>query len=265
MARTITPRSKIDARLEHVLDDADDADVPLVREAIETPDDRWYGQLVVSAYASLADTRDPDAVFPAATAIELLRGYAHLRSRLLVQLAGERARSPTLDPSSALLAGDYLYTSAYSSLSASPRATRECFEVLTTVLETIAETFASTYAPSAPSKPSQTAFFDETAGAIGEGAAVLGAILAGVGGVRRDCVASVGRGFSTARAVHRVLDSECETAAVAPLALDESRLRAYANRRRDEADRTLEDLSTTADVSDLRTLASKIDSTTDRS
>ncbi|RZV06432.1 hypothetical protein BDK88_3428 [Natrinema hispanicum] len=45
--------SQIDRQLESVLSDTEEAGLPLVREVLQEPRDRWYGQLVGHAYASL--------------------------------------------------------------------------------------------------------------------------------------------------------------------------------------------------------------------
>ncbi|SEO99681.1 hypothetical protein SAMN04487948_11025 [Halogranum amylolyticum] len=247
-------RKSINARLDTVLSAADEDGLPIARRTVEEPDDRWYGQLVIGAYNSSGSTTDPEMVLPAAVATELLRGYCRLRSRLLIQLTDDRPHSFTLEPTSALLAGEYLSTSAYSSLrSIDHPALSDCFEVLSSVAETITEAFTLIKMQPTPPTSDQCAFFDMTAGSIGAAATVLGAILADVDGTRRDDLATVGCGFSTERQIRHALDPESKWAKVAPPAFDEQELRTHAKRRRDEARQALEELATTANVGYLRT------------
>lgn len=253
--------SQIDRQLENMLGDADEIRLPLVGEVLREPRDRWYGQLAVTAYASLSEGPDLETVLPAAAGVELLRGYVRLRSRLLVTLTGKWAHSLTLEPTPALLAGDYLYSAAFASLRSAPDApSSDCFELLTTVLETITEAFARAYAPAGSADYDPTTFFDETAGSLGKGAAVLGATLAGVDDSNRQHFARLGRGLSTARQVDRVLEADPKDAMVVPPALDESHLRTHVQRRQDDVDQALDALSETVDVTGLRTFAeSKLD------
>ncbi|SDD63875.1 hypothetical protein SAMN05192552_103614 [Natrinema hispanicum] len=244
--------SQIDRQLESVLSDTEEAGLPLVREVLQEPRDRWYGQLVGHAYASLTDTQDPEIVLPAATGVELLRGYVRLRNRLFVTLSGKGIHSLTLEPAPALLAGDYLYTAAFTSLRSIPDVpSSDCFEVLTTVLGTITEAFTRVYTSAESASYDPATFLDETAGSLGKGAAVLGATLAGVDDLHRRHFARFGSGLSTVRQVDRVLEVNPKEAMVVLPMVDESQLRIHAQRRQDDADRALDALSKTTDVTGL--------------
>jgi len=248
--------SWIDARLEPVLATADEHGLSVVRETVEEPGDRWYGRLLAASFettATTATTQEPEAVESAAAAVELFRGYCRLRSRLLVQVADRWPHSITLEPTAALLGGDYLYTAAYSMLgSVTHPALGDCFDVLTATATGIAESFADTYAGPEGSEWDQPAFFDETAGTVGEGAAVLGATLAGADDAQRDRLATVGRGLSTARQIHHVLDAGPVAAMVVPPTIDERHLREHAERCRTDALRALDALSASGDATTLR-------------
>ena len=248
--------SRIERYFEQVLSNAIKVNLPLVQDVLDDCPDRWYGQLVVTVYDSLSERQDREDVLPAAAAIELLRGYIRLRSRLLVTLADKHAHSLTLDPTAALLAGDYLYTAAFSSLRSRPdSSSSDCFEILTTILETVTGAFARTYTAAGSTDHDQAKFLDDTAGSLGEGAAALGATLAGVDEpVRRDCE-RLGRGLSTARQVNHVLDMDPAEAMVVPPTFDESQFRMYAKQQRNDAARALDILSETIDVTHLRAFA----------
>lgn len=252
---TVDP-SRIDDYVKRELNDAGDPDVPLVRDVLAEPGDRWYGQLVGHAYASLADPENFETVLPAAAGVELLRGYVRLRSRLLVTLADRWAHSFTLEKTPALLGGDYLYTAAFSSLQSVPDAhASDCMEILTTVLESITEAFAVTYTPTGSPATDHTTFFDETAGSLGSRAAALGTTLAGLDDRHRRHFERFGRGLSTARQIELVLEADPSDAMVVPPSLDESRLRRHAERRRDDVDQALSALAETADETRLRAFA----------
>lgn len=250
-------RSEIDRRLETALASADGDSLALARATVAECDDRQYGLLSTLAYESMATSPDREAVLPAAAAVELLRGYCRLRSQLLIQVSETMAHSLNRDPTTALLAGDYLYTSAYSTL----RATEDghlgdCFEILTDVSEALIEAFDANYANSAPSTTDHCSFVDETAGALGEGAALVGATLAGIDDARREHLAALGRGFGVGRRIRLALDADGDAAPVVPPKPDEERLRRYARRHLDEADRALEKLASSADVGALRAFVS---------
>lgn len=248
--------SQINRHIENILSETDEAGLPPVRETVNEPDDRWYGQLVVNSYVSLINTKDLGIVLPVAAGIELLRGYVRLRSRLLVSLADTHPTSLTLDATPALLASDYLYTAAFSSLRSVPAtASSKCFEILTTVLENITEAFSRAYTPAGSTEQDQAIYLDGTAGSLGEGAAALGATLAGVDEpVRRHCE-RIGRGLSTARQISYVLNIDPTEAMVIPPTFDESQFRMYAEQRRDDAAQALDTLSEIVNVTRLQAFA----------
>jgi len=248
--------SQIERQFKQVLSTADEANIPLVQDVLDDSPDRWYGQLVVTVYDSLSDHQDRENVLPYAAAVELLRGYVRLRNRLLLTLTDKHAHSLTLDPTAALLAGDYLYTAAFSSLRSTPdSSSSDCFEILTAILKTVTEAFARTYTAAGSTDHDQAKFLDDTAGGLGEAAAALGATLAGADEpVRRHCE-RLGRGLSTARQVNHVLDMDPAEAMVVPPTFDESQFRMYAKQQRNDAARALDILSETIDVTHLRAFA----------
>jgi|GEM_PF-569138 len=249
-------RSQIDRHIQRALSEEAAVELPLARETLHESHDRWYGQLVVTVYGTLSDRQNPELALPAGAAVELLRGYVRLRSRLLLRLTERHAHSFTLDPTAALLAGDYLYTAAFSSLGSLPDSrSGDCFEILTTALETITGAFARTHTPAGSTEHDRAMFFDDIAGALGEAATVLGATLAGFDGTDRRHLEQFGRGLSTARQIGIVLDTAPTEAMVVPPTLDEAQLRKRADRRRDDADQALDALSETVDVTRLRTLS----------
>jgi hypothetical protein len=257
--------AQIDRHIERVLSDTDEVGLPLVRDVLFESSDRWYGLLVVAVYDSLADSRGTETVLPAAAAIELLRGSVRLRSRLLVRLADNHAHSLTADRTSSLLASDYLYTAAFSALpTLSDTPSGDCFAVLTSVLETITDAFARTYAAAESTDHDQAMLVDDTAGSLGEGAALLGAVLAGIEDPNRRDVARFGRGLSTARQSARILDADPSEAMVVPPRFDPAQFRTLAERRRDDANRALDALPETVDVTRLRAFAASDEPTRDR-
>lgn len=250
-------REAIERRVDSVLEPANQDGLTVARTIMDTFEDRWYGQLLIHSYESIAETPDTEMVRSAATAIELFRGYCRLRSKLLIQAADEPSRSVARNVTPALLAGDYLYSSAYSTLGevTSPRLA-ECFDTLTRLSETIVEAYSFNFARSTPSTVSHTSFVDETAGLLGRGAATVGATLAEVDRSRHGRFATLGRGFSTDRQIRHLLDGDAVPGQTVPFpsAPDEDELRRHAERRRDEAVRALDSLSSFADTSPLRTL-----------
>lgn len=244
----------IERYLEPVRNNADEASLPLVGEVLQKSPDRWYGQLVVSVYDSLSDRQDPEAVLPAAAAIELLRGYVRLRSRLFVSLTDEHAHPLTNDLTEALLAGDYLYTAAFSSLSTGPNSpSGDCFEILTWVHETITEAFVCTYTSAGSKDPDSAKFLEDTAGSLGAAAAAIGATVAGLDEQTCRDYEQLGRGLSTARQINYILGKDPNKAMVVPPTFDETHFRFHADRWQDEANQALESLSESADMGHLRT------------
>ncbi len=233
---TVIPAAEIDAQLERALDRSD-GPLTAAREAVMETGDRWYGQLVAGARDAAADTASAPVV-PAAGAAELVRGYARLRTASL----GTHSADP--DPSAALLAGDYLYTAAYSSLSAVPNPALDgCFGALTDGLTSVTVTFARAH-----ESDDGAAAFDRVAGVVGETAARLGASLGDADDTQRERLAAFGRAAAAERAVRRVLRRDSSAIANA----DEPALRERQAEKREEAERTLETLRT--DATGLREL-----------
>lgn len=242
-------RTELDRRLEAMLASADAGGLSLARSTVLECPDRWFGQLVALSHDAVAEAPDSDAVLPAATAVELLRGYCRLRNDLLTDHADEHAPTPDCDRTAILLAGDYLNSAAYSAFGRvdnGPSSTG--FAALTSTLQTIVEGFDAAYARSTADHRS---LLDDTVGALGEGAAVVGATLAGVDEPRREQFADLGGGFSAARHVQHVLDSDA-TDSLLPLNVDEQELRWYGAKRLQEAERELDRLASTADAASLR-------------
>jgi len=249
---TVHP-SQIDRHIQRVLSDEDTVEIPLVHETLHESRDRWYGQIVVNVYETLADSQNPEPAFLAAAGIELLRGYVRLRSRLLLMLTEKHAHSFTLDPTSALLAGDYLVSAAFSSLDSLPDSrSGDCVGILTTALETITGAFARTHTPAGSAERDRGVFFDDIAGSLGEAAAVLGTTLTGFDETDRQYVEQFGRGLSTARQIEIVLDTAPSEAMVVPPTLDAAQLHRRAEQRREDVDQALTALSETVSVTRLR-------------
>jgi hypothetical protein len=263
--------SEIERQIKVVLRDTENVGLPLVRNVLQESRDRWYGQLAVSVYDSLSEHKDYEDVLPAAAAIELLRESVRLRNRLLVTLTDKHAHSITLEPTAALLAADYLYTAAFSSLRSVPDSrSGHCFEILTAVLETITGTFARAYTPARSVEYDKAMFLDETAGSLGEGAAILGGTLAGIDEPNYRHFERLGRELSVVRQIRLILNADPSEATVVPPTLDQAHLRALAERRQDHANQALDTLSETVDVTRLRafaedttTVQDEVDSATD--
>ncbi|WP_323192231.1 polyprenyl synthetase [Halostella sp. PRR32] len=248
-------RAEIDSHLESVLKPADKDRLTAARETVDEYDDRKYGQLLMLSFESIATpaSRDPGTVLPAATAVELLRGYCRLRSELLIQFDNGIAHSLTRDPMPALLSGDYLYTSAYSALSEINNAhLGACFETLTAVQESVIGALSTNYS-STPTAPDCRSFIDDTAGVLGEGAAVIGATLAGVDSTHRQHFATVGRGFGTGHQIQLTFGSGGGDVLSVFQGSEERELRQHAEKRLDEAEKSLCHLSSAYDTSFLRT------------
>lgn len=240
-------RAELDRRLDAALEASGDAGLATARSAVEACPDRWYGQLVALSHNAVADAPAPDDVLSASAAVELLRGYCRLRSGLFERLRDGDAGPPTRDPTDALLAGDYLNSAAYATLCAADSDRLEsAFETLLSVSGSLCEAFDGRSAADAGE------FLDETAGSLGEAAAVIGAALAGADESRRAQFGTFGRGFGTARQVRRVLASGGDPSAIAPREFDESRLQRHGERRREAGSLALERLSGDADVDVLR-------------
>lgn len=249
-------RAKIDSRLETALESARGECLAPARTVIVEQDDRRYGQLVALVYNSVAETPDDSSILRAATAMELFRGYCRLREQLLGRLAGSESDSVTRTSNAALLASDYLHTAAYSTLSPlEDTDVRPCIGTLASVSERIIETLTDAPLESTPSPAEYCSFVDGTAGALGRGAAVIGATLADVDDRERRRFATLGRGASVRRRLRRVLDADADTDTIRlgspPLDGQHRILRQHARRRLTEATEALRTLSSTTDVDSL--------------
>ncbi|SER35451.1 hypothetical protein [Natrinema salaciae] len=245
-------RAEIGTRLETALDAATGAYLTPARAAVFESDDRWYGQLAACSYAAVAGTSDDEAALRAATAMELLRGYHRLRGRLLGGLA--ETTPVGLESDAALLASDYLYTTAYSRLAGLDEADNKAgaaIRRLASVSAAMIETYANSDARSSTPPSVSVSFVDGTAGALGAGAAAIGATLAGTDDRHTDRFATVGRGFSTSRRIHRTLDGDDDVSAAGSAGLDDRRLRQHARRHRHDARRALRTLSAAVSVEPL--------------
>ncbi|WP_435101435.1 polyprenyl synthetase [Halarchaeum sp. P4] len=257
-------RTDIDAELVRVLGDADTRGVDVAREAVEEPADRWYGQVVGATYAALADSPADDTVVAAAATVELLRGYIRIRSQLLTQLSDERPHSLTADPEIVLLAGDYLYTTAFSTLGSNPHP--RCGEnvaALSSAFETITDAFSRSTSDTAPSDDQVLAFLDRTLGSLGATATRLGASLAADDSVPRADVATLGRALGTAHGAQRLRTADPGSAAVVSPAMDESALREYAETQREKAMDALDALPGSVGVATLHPLVAEDTARTD--
>ncbi|CQH56586.1 homolog to bifunctional short chain isoprenyl diphosphate synthase [Halobacterium hubeiense] len=241
-------RTELNRRLDATLASADAGGLSLARSTVLECPDRWFGQLVALSYDAAADAPDADAALPAATAVELLRGYCRLRYDLLTD-RDDHAAATDRDTTAVLLAGDYLNSAAYAAFSrVEDGPPRDGFDALTAALQTIVEGFDAAYARSAAESES---LLDDTVGALGEGAAVVGATIAGIDDPGREPFADLGRGFSAARHVQRVLDSAGPDSLL-PLDVEERDLRRYGAKRLREAEAGLDRLAGSADAASLR-------------
>lgn len=251
-------RTEIDRRIAETIDGA--AGDALAPELAVVPDrdDRWYGQLLAASHDAVASApADGDAVVAAATAIELLREYGTMRERLLVALDEGTVGWSDRELTTRLLASDFLYTSAYSTLGSirADRATA-CVEAFAATAESLVEAFRDSPPRSAMPPVEYRSFADATAGALGRGAAVVGATLAGADEARTDRFATLGRGLAAARHVRSSIGGDRRAAPSAP---DDRRLREFATRRLDEAETAFESLSATAAVGSPESLAAFVD------
>lgn len=209
--------------------------------------DRWYGQLLACSYESIVETPTPEAYLPA-TAIELLHRYYHLRLTLLIRIADETAHVSNQDVTSSLLVSDHLYTAAYSTLSElHTTSLGVCFRSLATTLQTIIETFTDYAGQSTWTASEYGSFIEGTVGSLGEGAAAIGATLAGADADDRARIASVGRRLATGRQLQRVLDPDVDTVFPVPSGVPERRLRDRAHHHREGAARTIRELAPLVD------------------
>lgn len=247
----VPKQADLDAELDRILGDTTNHGLRVARDVIEKPDDRWYGELVGVTYTSLSDAPDDElaeSLAAAAAAIELLRGYTWLRSQLLSQLTDEPPHFPTAGRQQSLLAGDYLYTSAFEALaSMSNPALDNGVGILTTGFKSITEAFARSHPAAESAESDPRSFLDQTLGSLGEAATCLGATLAGDSPAARTQIAAVGSGVATAHGIHRLLETGPRDPVVALRNIDEPTLREHAARRWNEAVDAQEAFRTTAD------------------
>lgn len=244
----------IETRLKTILDDVNTPELALARKTvIETPD-RWYGRLVAESSNAITPTVDSETILSAATAVELLRGYGRLRATMFVQLGGDQSSPLKVGSLPPLLAGDFLYTQAYSTLGSVVKPPLDdCFEIVGTVLDELTETFARTFVPGSAETISPS-FFAKTAGSLGNGAAVLGATLADSEPVRPDLFAQLGHRFGTVRGIELALESEATRKRLVSTGTSERHLEEYAEGTRAEGQEVLRKLKSHAETSRLRKL-----------
>lgn len=245
-------REAIDGRLEAALESARGDYLVPARTAVLGREDRWYGQLVALVANSISERPDAPSILRAATAMELFRGYYRLREQLLGQLAATETEGVSWNSNAALLASDYLHTSAYSTLGSLEGVDVEaCIGTLASVSERLVETTADTDLESTPSATAYRSYVDGTAGALGCGAAVIGATLADDTNRQHRQFAAVGHGFSVRRRIRRDFAADGASPLTSPGSEGE-RLRQYAREQSADATRALRTLSSTIDVDSLR-------------
>lgn len=240
---------EIETRLESALETAESEALRPGRRAVLEREDRWYGQILALVSNSLSETPDDDATLQAATGIELLRGYCHLREQTLTGPAADTDDPRVGQRDASLLAADYLHSMAYtmiSSLETSGSPTR--IAALTDVSETLVESFDRAEFGPDLTAPAYRSLVDGTAGALGRGAAVLGAILGTTDNVRREQFGRAGRQFSTGRRLRR---DRTTTAELAPSQPDRQ-LREHERQRFIAGMRTLRELPQSVDTDSLR-------------
>ncbi|MFB6150417.1 MAG: polyprenyl synthetase family protein [Haloarculaceae archaeon] len=253
-------RDEIDRYVERVLSDATGEYLHPVRASVRDRGDRRYGELLALVHDSAAGPSADDSVVPAAAAVELLREYCWLRARLLAEVDDGPVALPW-DRTTALLSADYLYAAAYAALGrVDDAAVEPCFETATDVSTSVIEGLdAVDWADqSSPSSGEYCSLIDETAGALGRGAARIGATLAGVDGAAREQYATLGRGLGSVHAVRLVLDAREERSQPLFPASDDRRLRRYARRRLAEAERAVRSLPATADADRVRSFVDRV-------
>ena len=249
-------QTRFDEQLETVLSDAEDANLPLVHETLKQLADRWYGRLTVHVYDALSDSEDIDSVLPAAAAIELFRGYTHLRGHLLLTPPEQHAHLKTFGPMEALLTGDYLHSAAFSVLgSVTNDRSGECYEILTTVSNATSKGFSQTLRTTDPAGWTYETLLDDTAGRLGETSAVLGATIAGGNEVNRHQFERLGGNLSALRERHRIPASKPTTALIVPPTLDEARFQSRAKQRRSDITELLSVLSESVDLTRFHMLS----------
>ncbi|WP_459193240.1 polyprenyl synthetase family protein [Halosimplex sp. J119] len=229
---TTDSEAAIDRQLDAAVESAGGARLPLARAVVDESEDRWFGQVLARTYRAVADDADHELVGRAGAAVELLRAYCRLRNELLVQIDGSVPHSLDRDRTVALLAGDFLYAAAYSTLGEIDRPTLDaCYRTLAETSSDLVRTFHTIRDRAGASADDHVSLVDGTAGRLGESAAVVGVTLAGADESHRDHFASLGRGLSTARQIRLAIEDEGSPDGIVPPAVDEERLRYHATRQ----------------------------------
>jgi len=241
----------IERELDRVLPAEATELLPDLRESLDA--DHWYGELTLRVHDTLANTSHAGAP-TAAAGVECLRAHVRLRGRVLVQLHDDVAHSFTADPTRALLASDHLYAAAYDALSRSDGPIT-LFDTVTSVSQRITSAFGARYTDDSRTVADPRSLVDDTTGALGEAAATVGAVLADATTAQREAAGVLGRGLGALKAIRRASDSEPGDRHVVLPDVDESRLDSYADDRRADVERALDDLESTGDVGALRALA----------
>lgn len=243
--------AQIEARLRENLGVADSGCLSVAVETVHEPTDRLYGQLVAGTYTALAGTSDLDSVLSAAAAVELLRGYLSVRSRMLAP-HDKTFRFGEVEFDRALLASDYLYTTAFSVLTSSTDSGAEPqIEVLADSVETMVQGLARTYTPAGGGPVDPGAFIDDTVGSIGSGAVLLGATLANGPDFDRSLFDRFGRSVTASRYIDEILHSGSGEVVLPPV-VNVVDLYLHAEERRHDAMAALDGLAKGNDVSALR-------------
>ena len=220
-------RDTIDRRLEVALGSVDDSSLALATSTIDSYSDRWYGQLVTLSYAAIADQPITDAVLSASAAVELLRGYCQLRSELFNRPHASLSNPLTRDPANMLLAGDYLNSTAYTVFcQADNQQFEDALKAIIEVSKLLIDAFNTTQTQSIDA----CTFLDETVGCLGEGAAIIGAKLAGSNTALDENFGNLGRSLSSAYQARRILELADRNfvSPIEPPRYDESELRQYS-------------------------------------
>lgn len=218
--------------------------------------DRRFATLLARSYVAVGGREpDADAVVAPATAVELLREYHRLRGELLVQVDETTTHSANRDPTDALLAGDYLFAAAFGALQSSGGVPAEApFATLVDTAQSLVEAMGRAHAGDGQAAGDLPAYLDDTVGALGEAAAVLGATVADVDAAHRRAFAPIGHGIAVADWIETVLSREPGRASIVPPIPDEDALQQLAARRRQgarEAILSLDDVVETRRLLDL--------------
>lgn len=130
------------------------------------------------------------------------------------------------------------------------------FSTLVSTAQSLVEVMGRAHAGDGLTEANFTAYLDDTVGALGEGAAALGATVAGVDPAHRRAFAPIGHGIAVADWIETLLSREPDRASIVPQAPDEDSLREHAATRRlgaRDAIRSLEDVVETGPLHDLVT------------